>query len=79
MSVLRYAQAPVKNWVVVVLAFISLSGCNSAPSRMADRTSESPQKSVETAKNVAGPDIDLNCVINHIQNPPESFHYAFKA
>jgi len=26
----------------------------------------------------AGPDIDLNCVINHIQNPPESFHYVFK-
>jgi hypothetical protein len=79
MSLLRYAQALVRGCVVGVLAFISLSGCNSAPSRTLDPTSESPQESVRTAKNSAGPDIDLNCVINHIQNPPESFHYAFKA
>jgi hypothetical protein len=38
-----------------------------------------PRKSVDAAKISAGPDIDLNCVINHIQNPPESFHYTFKA
>jgi hypothetical protein len=31
------------------------------------------------AKHSADPDIDLNCVVEHIQNPPESFHYAFKA
>jgi hypothetical protein len=29
--------------------------------------------------NSASPGIDLNCVINHIQNPPEPFHYSFKA
>lgn len=79
MNLLRYAQAPVRDCVVVVLAFISLSACNSTPSKTVDPTSESPQKSVGRGKNNAGPDIDLNCVINHIQNPPESFHYAFKA
>lgn len=79
MNLPRYAQAPVRECVVAVLALISLSGCNSAPSKTVDPTSESPQKSVGTGKNSAGPDIDLNCVINHIQNPPESFHYAFKA
>jgi hypothetical protein len=79
MSLLRYEQTLVRDCVVVLLAFILLSGCNSAPSKTPDRTSESAQKSVGAAKNSAGPDIDLNCVINHIQNPPESFHYAFKA
>ncbi len=79
MILLRDAQSPLRDCVIAVLAFISLSGCNSAPSKTVDPMSESPQKSVATAKKSAGPDIDLNCVINHIQNPPESFHYAFKA
>jgi hypothetical protein len=79
MSLLRYEQTLVRDCVVVLLAFILLSGCNSAPSKTPDRTSESAQESVGAAKNSAGPDIDLNCVINHIQNPPESFYYAFKA
>jgi hypothetical protein len=79
MSWLSYALTEVRKCIAVLLAFILLSGCNSAPSKTVDLTSESTQKSVGTAKNGAGPDIDLNCVINHIQNPPESFHYAFKA
>ncbi len=79
MSLLRYAQASVRDCAIAVLALISVSGCNSAPSKTIDPTSESPQKNVGKAKNSAGPDIDLNCVINHIQNPPESFHYTFKA
>lgn len=27
----------------------------------------------------AGNRIDLNCIGNHIENPPESFHYSFKS
>jgi hypothetical protein len=79
MNLLRYARAQVRDCVVVTLVFISVLGCNSAPSKAVDPTSESSQKNVGMAKNSAGPDIDLNCVINHIQNPPESFHYSFKA
>ncbi len=81
MSSPSYAVVPVRAWVILVMALISALGCNSnsAPSKTVDSGSESPQKRAETAKNSAGPDIDLNCVINHIQNPPESFHYAFKA
>ncbi|MBZ5678741.1 MAG: hypothetical protein LAO24_01400 [Acidobacteriia bacterium] len=79
MSLLRYGETPVRDCVVVVLAFISMLGCNSAPSKTVDPASGSPQKSVGTAKDSADPDIDLNCVVDHIQNPPESFHYAFKA
>lgn len=79
MSLLRHEQTGVRDCVVVVLGFVLLSGCKSAPSKTVDSFSESPQKSVAAAKISAGPDIDLNCVISHIQNPPESFHYIFKA
>lgn len=79
MSLLRYGETPVRDCVVVVLAFISMWGCNFAPSKTVEPASGSPQKSVGTAKDSADPDIDLNCVVDHIQNPPESFHYAYKA
>src|SRR5579883_347242 len=79
MSLLRYAQALVRDCFVAVAAFISLSGCNSATSKKADMITESPKKNVATVKTSADTGIDLNCVINHIQNPPESFHYSFKA
>jgi hypothetical protein len=79
MNVSRYAQTSVRDCVVVLLAFTSLWGCKSAPSKTVGSASESAQQSIATGKNSAGADIDLNCVINHIQNPPESFHYAFKA
>jgi hypothetical protein len=57
----------------VVLA--AASGCGSGKS---EKTEE--QKAPEptaTAQNASGPDIDLNCVVEHLQNPPESFHYSF--
>jgi hypothetical protein len=79
MKLPMYVEAPVRDCVVVLLALILLLGCNSAPSKTVDSTSESPQKSLGAVKNSTDPSIDLNCVINHIQNPPESFHYAFKA
>lgn len=79
MSLFRYVKPLGRDCLVIVLAFASLSGCKSAPSKTLDAISGSPQKNVGTAKNSSGPDIDLNCVINHIQNPPESFHYTFKA
>jgi hypothetical protein len=40
------------------------------------------QGSHQATKNVAAanldPGIDLNCVYDHLQNPPESFHYRYK-
>jgi hypothetical protein len=79
MSLLNLPVMPVRAWVIVVVAFVSILGCKPAPSNAAHTASESPHKNVGTAKNSAGADIDLNCVITHIQNPPESFHYVFKA
>jgi hypothetical protein len=51
-------------------------GCNSGSSGDAKQTSSKAQSSAKAA--TGGPDIDLNCVIGHLQNPPESFHYMFK-
>jgi hypothetical protein len=79
MSLLRHGETPARDCVVAVLAFITMLGCNSTPSKTVDLASGSRQKNVGTAKDSADPNIDLNCVVDHIQNPPESFHYAFKA
>jgi hypothetical protein len=56
--------------VMLALALILILGCNSSPS-------PAPSGPVK-ATNSAGPDIDLNCVVSHIQSPPESFHYSLK-
>ncbi len=74
-----YAAAPVRALLVVVLALISISACTSGQSRTASPTPELPRTNVASVTHSANPGIDLNCVINHIQNPPESFHYSFKA
>jgi hypothetical protein len=78
MSWSKQRDTQVSDCVLMTLFFVSLLGCKSAPSTRMAPTSESQQKSVASAKNSSGPDIDLNCVMSHIQNPPESFHYAFK-
>jgi hypothetical protein len=54
---------------------LTLFGCNS--SKAPDAKVPSKQ-STAVAQKSTDPDIDLNCVINHLQNPPESFHYMFK-
>ncbi len=79
MRLLRYGETRARDYVVAVLALTTMLACNSTPSKTVDQASGSQQKSVATAKNSADPDIDLNCVVEHIQNPPDSFHYAFKA
>ena len=60
---------------LIAASVLAVVGCNSAPSKTEKNISQ--QKNAATATNNA-PDIDLNCVINHIQSPPESFHYSFK-
>jgi hypothetical protein len=67
----------VHNLVALIVALAPIFGCNSAPSKPATGPSSTAQ-TVTTAANSAGPDIDLNCVIRHIQSPPESFHYSLR-
>jgi hypothetical protein len=51
-----------------------MPGCNSKYTRETVET----KQTTPAAQTNTGPDIDLNCVIDHIQNPPEPFHYTFK-
>ena len=79
MSLLRCGGTSGRDCVLVVVAFISILSCNSSGSKKLNPAPGSHEKSIGTIKDSSAPNIDLNCVIDHIQNPPESFHYAFKA
>src|SRR5262245_42230779 len=70
--------ARVHGLIAVMLAFGLILGCNSAPSKPVNVTSGAAPTVAAATTSVAGPDIDLNCVVRHIQSPPESFHYSFR-
>lgn len=57
--------------------------CTSSSSSKASIGKITEQGSIKSGNNIAaqsdpGPGIDLNCVYDHLQNPPESFHYLYK-
>ena len=68
----------------VVIALLVGPACNSGSTSkgLIEKTTE--KESTKGGKNVApaesnpDPGIDLNCVYDHLQNPPESFHYRYK-
>ena len=70
---------PVKLRICLLIGVLwgTTAACNSAPSESANQTSSQAQSNA-AATNNASPDVDLNCVTNHFQHPPESFHYTFK-
>jgi hypothetical protein len=72
-------QAAVKRVLAVVLglALLAAFGCTSKKESEPEENSEGGKQPAATQAN-ATPDIDLNCVIEHIQNPPEAFHYSYK-
>ena len=55
--------------LIMVIAY----GCNFGPRKKSEE-----KKPAAAAKNTSDPSIDLNCIIDHIQNPPEAFHYSYK-
>lgn len=60
------------------LTLLAVSACKSGPaSKNAEEKSGAQQSSAATARGSADPGIDLNCVMDHIQNPPEAFHYSY--
>jgi hypothetical protein len=62
--------------VVGVLAIVSLTNaCSKQTSRSAQ---EDSGKAPNVAQAKGDPGIDLNCVYEHLKNPPESFHYLYK-
>ena len=61
-------------------ALLFTPACNSGSN---SKEKIAKQGSSQATKNVAAvsnpdPGIDLNCVYDHLQNPPESFHYLYK-
>ncbi len=57
---------------VMALALITISACNSGS------TSKNVEDKTSAVSNPTDVSIDLNCLGDHIDNPPEAFHYSFK-
>lgn len=65
-------------WTVSLLCAVILpaAACKLGPS---SKSREEKSSAVATsAKSSSDPGINLNCVMEHIQNPPEAFHYTYK-
>jgi hypothetical protein len=62
-------------FMAAMVAGAAIVGCNSASSKPLNSKSGTVQPALKTNSN--GSDIDLNCVVRHIQSPPETFHYSF--
>jgi hypothetical protein len=65
----------------LVAVLLIASACNFGPSSKGSIEKMTEHGSTKAGKNIAAdpdPGIDLNCVYDHLQNPPESFHYLYK-
>jgi hypothetical protein len=67
----------------ILACVAAISACNtSSRSKLQERAAENSSTNEQTreapAQSNSGPGIDLNCVFDHLQNPPESFHYVYK-
>lgn len=65
-----------KWWTPSAMGFLLLaaSACNFGPPT---RKAEDARPPGATAQKPASPGIDLNCVPDRLQNPPEAFHYSY--
>jgi hypothetical protein len=63
----------------VLTALLIAAACNSS-SRSNGSSGNASERRTTKANNAANPSpgIDLNCVVDHLQNPPESFHFLYK-
>jgi hypothetical protein len=64
-----------------VLLSLCLWGCSSGgvkSSRLALAPKEHASQPVASKQDSTNPGIDLNCVMDRIQNPPEAFHYSYR-
>lgn len=66
---------------IVGVALLFILACNSGSTSKSSTDKiqkQAPTKTVSaTSQSGSGPGIDLNCVYDHLQNPPESFHYVY--
>ena len=60
------------------LALLAVSACKSGPaSKKVEEKSGAQPNSAAAAQGGGNAGIDLNCVMDHIQKPPEAFHYSY--
>jgi len=64
--------------LLITLVLLATSGCNSHNSRERAEERTSDRNSSQASAGGSGPGINLNCVFDRIQNPPEAFHYSYK-
>src|SRR6476661_3364353 len=59
------------------LALLAVSACKSGPAskKVEEKSGAQPNSAATAQGGDAG--INLNCVMDHIQNPPEAFHYSY--
>jgi hypothetical protein len=62
-------------YVVTTSVLFAACACTSVPNRAEEKSAE---KNSPAAQAKADPGIDLNCIVDHIQNPVDSFHYSYK-
>jgi len=69
-----------RRWIYPATVFVLLaaSACNSGPSLKKAEEKPAEQNSASAAQNTTGPGMDLNCIVDRIQNPPEAFRYSYK-
>ncbi|MGB8474740.1 MAG: hypothetical protein WCE61_11710 [Candidatus Acidiferrum sp.] len=69
-----------KGWIYLAAAFalLAASSCTTSPSLNKGQQKPTDQNSATAVNNLPDPRINLNCVIDHLQNPPEAFHYSYK-
>lgn len=68
---------------MVLAGLLVVSACNSNLSSRSEKMAKegaerSKGRSVAPTRAEPNPGINLNCVYDHLQNPPESFHYVYK-
>ena len=70
--------------IAAIVSIIAIAACNSrssvktAEQNSASNSASATKASAASAQNLTAPGLDLNCVFDHIQNPPESFHYSYQ-
>ena len=71
-----YPVSPRGLATLAILILMVAAGCTSSKTTK-QAASSKDKNAVPVRENASDPGIDLNCVMDHIQNPPEAFHYSY--
>ena len=74
---IRCNRISTRHLVLATILFVLVTvGCTS-PQKTKQAATSKDKSAAKTGETAGDPGIDLNCVMDHIQNPPEAFHYSF--